>query len=370
VRDRLTALKIAADPMYQFGEAYAAGRVDVKGDLIEAQAAIGRALKQARGDGVLPQRLRKFVQRPRRNTLRGSRENIHHHYDMGNDFYKLWLDDQLVYTCAYYEDPSYSLEQAQRAKLNHVCLKLDLRPGESVVEAGCGWGALALHMARHYGVRVRAYNISKEQIAYARQQAKQSGLAEHVEFVQADWRSIRGQFDAFVSVGMLEHVGLDNYGQLGNVISGSLKPYGRGLIHSIGRNRPARFNPWIERRIFPGAYPPSICEMMRIFEPNDLSILDVENLRLHYARTCRHWLERFENAADAVRAMFDETFVRIWRFYLAGSAAAFESGWLQLFQIVFARGDNNQLPWNRRHVYHSAERSGDEPGVFGAEAAT
>jgi cyclopropane-fatty-acyl-phospholipid synthase len=150
---------------------------------------------------------------------------------------------------------------------------------------------------------------------------------------------------------MLEHVGRENYAQLGRVARRSLTSEGRGLIHSIGRNRPAPLNPWIERRIFPGAYAPSLGEMMQIFEPADLSVLDVENIRLHYARTLRHWLERYESAVDRVRSMFDETFVRMWRLYLAGSAAAFETGTLQLFQVLFSTRENNDLPLTREFMY-------------------
>jgi cyclopropane-fatty-acyl-phospholipid synthase len=243
------------------------------------------------------------------------------------------------------------LEEAQLAKFEHVCRKVRLRPGEHVVEAGCGWGGLALYMARHYGVTVDAYNVSREQIAYARRLAAAEGLAGRVNFVLDDWRSIRGRYDAFVSVGMLEHVGLANYRRLGEIIDGVLTPQGRGLIHSIGRNRPAPLDPWIERRIFPGSYPPSLAQMMMIFEPREFSVLDVENLRLHYAQTLRHWLARFERSAEQVRTMFDERFVRMWRLYLAGSVAAFEGGGLQLFQVVFARREANTLPWTRAHQY-------------------
>ena len=226
-----------------------------------------------------------------------------------------------------------------------------LRPGESVVEAGCGWGTLALHMARHYGVRVRAFNISREQVAYARERAEREGLAGQVEYVQDDYRNITGRYDAFVSIGMLEHVGVDNYEGLGAVVSRSLGDNGRGLIHSIGRNYPAPLQPWIEKRIFPGAYPPSLGQMMRIFEPWDLSILDVENLRLHYAQTLRHWLELYETASDRVEQMFDAKFVRMWRMYLAGSIAGFTTGTLQLFQVVFATRQNNDVPMTRTHLY-------------------
>jgi cyclopropane-fatty-acyl-phospholipid synthase len=235
--------------------------------------------------------------------------------------------------------------------MDHVCRKLRLRPGETVVEAGCGWGTLAMHMARNYGVRVRAFNISQEQVAYARARAAREGLSGSIEYVQDDYRNITGQSDAFVSVGMLEHVGVGNYPQLGQVARRCLGGRGRGLIHSIGRNHPAPMQPWIERRIFPGAYPPSLGEMTRIFEPSNFSILDVENLRLHYAQTLRQWLALFESASERVRSMFDEKFVRMWRLYLAGSVAGFTTGTLQLFQVVFAPGESNDVPWTRAYLY-------------------
>src|SRR5262249_50669655 len=194
------------------------------------------------------------------------------------------------------------------------------------------------HMARKYGARVAAYNVSQEQVAHARQRARDEGLADRVEFIEDDWRNIRGRHDVFVSVGMLEHVGKTNYARLGEVIDRALTDKGRGLVHSIGRNKPAPVDRWIERRIFPGSYPPSLAEMMRVFEPKELSVLDVENLRLHYAQTLRHWLGRFERSVECIREMFDERFVRMWRLYLAGSVAAFETGELQLFQVAFARG--------------------------------
>ena len=235
--------------------------------------------------------------------------------------------------------------------MDHVCRKLQLKPGEQVVEAGCGWGALALHMARRYGVKVKAYNVSHRQIVYSRQRARADGLDGQVEFIEDDYRNIDGCFDAFVSVGMLEHVGVDNYRGLGDVVRRALKESGRGLIHSIGRNRPLPMNAWIEERIFPGAYPPTLSEMMAIFEPHQLSVLDVENLRLHYAQTLEHWLWRFEKSADRIAAMFDDNFVRAWRLYLAGSWAAFTTGEMQLFQVLFAPRNNNNLAWTRAHLY-------------------
>lgn len=294
--------------------------------------------------------------RSRTPDLSDSRSNIHHHYDIGNDFYRLWLDrEALQYTCAYYADATMTLEQAQQAKMHHVCRKLQLKPGERVVEAGSGWGGFALFMAQHYGVRVRSFNISHEQVAWSRDWAKSRNLGERVEFVEDDFRNISGRCDAFVSVGMLEHVGVGNYRQLGALISRVLTKEGRGLVHTIGRDRPQPLNPWIAKRIFPGAYPPTLREMTDIFEPNGLSVLDVENLRLHYARTLEHWLERYEENLDSVESMFDPDFVRAWRLYLAGSNRAFVHGTLQLFQVLFSRSGMNTIPRTRAHLYARGE---------------
>lgn len=350
IRDRGALLKLINDPELYFGEMYSAGRIEVRGDFLEFLEAVYRVwplTSQGRGGKKL---LSPFFD-TRRNTISGSRRNIHHHYDIGNEFYRLWLDDQMVYTCAYFHHANTSLEDAQFAKLDHVCRKLRLQPGEKVVEAGCGWGALALHMAKHYGVTVKAYNISTEQIAFARQRAFDEGLDDQVEFIEDDYRNVQGEFDVFVSVGMLEHVGTDNYQELGRVIDGCLTENGRGLIHSIGLNFPRPMDAWTERHIFPGACPPSLAQMMQIFEPFDFSVLDVENLRLHYAKTLEHWLQRYEINIGRVTEMFDEEFARAWRLYLAGSLTAFKTGGMQLFQVSFARSDQNQIPWTRQYLY-------------------
>ncbi len=209
-------------------------------------------------------------------------------------------------------------------------------------------------MAQNYGVSVKAFNISHEQIAHARRRAEALGLASRVEFIEDDYRHITGPCDVFVSVGMLEHVGPNHYDELGRTIARSLSPQGRGLIHSIGQIRAGTpINPWIRRRIFPGAYPPAVTEMAALLEQKGFSILDVENLRLHYAATLRHWLARFEQAKDRVAEMFDPAFVRMWRLYLAGSTASFQSGELQLYQVVFARPQLNEIPWTRAGLYAS-----------------
>jgi cyclopropane-fatty-acyl-phospholipid synthase len=352
IADRRTVLGLLLDPQVRFPDSYCAGRIEVDGDLIKLFVTLYKIFDASEtGDSTAGRIIRK-LQRPRRNTLMGSRDNIHRHYDLGNDFYSLWLGKTMAYTCAYYPSAQATLDQAQVAKMDHVCRKLQITSADTVVEAGCGWGSLALHIAKHYGAKVRAFNISKEQIAYARLRAREQGLEGRVEYIEDDYRNIGGTYDVFVSIGMLEHVGAENYEGLGRLIRRGLSAEGRGLIHTIGRNQPGSLHPWIERRIFPGAHPPSLGEMMQIFEPSNLSVLDVENIRQHYALTLRHWLQRYEEAIDAVRKIFaDEFFVRMWRWYLAGSIAAFETGTLQLFQVLFTTQKNNAIPLTRDFMY-------------------
>ena len=350
--DRGSLYRVIANPDLNFGDLYSAGRVTVDGNLIASMEEVYRCMQRVSKSSWMGHLISAWQKRPRANSLRGSVNNIHHHYDLGNEFYGLWLDKEAMqYTCAYYPAIDATLEEAQIAKMHHISRKLQLKPGDTVVEAGCGWGGLARFMAKHYGVNVRSYNISREQVAYAKNQVRLQGLESQVEYIEDDYRNITGEFDAFVSVGMLEHVGQQQFKALGAVVDRCLKPDGRGLLHSIGRNSPQLMNAWIEKRIFPGAYPPSIKEMMDIFEPYDLSVLDVENIRLHYAKTLEHWLERFDAHDEKISETFDENFTRAWRLYLAGSIAAFTTGELQLFQVVFNRQECNQVPWTRSHLY-------------------
>ena len=343
IKNRQALFSWMWDPELNFGEAYMFDAVEIRGDIVKLLEEVYRAWPDAKR--------RSWWLWQESNGERAARENVHHHYDLGNEFYRLWLDRQMVYTCAYFPTPDCALEGAQVAKIDRVCRKLQLKPGERVVEAGCGWGSLALFMAKQYGVSVCAFNLSAEQIAYARERAAAEGLTDRVHFIEDDYRNVEGTYDAFVSVGMLEHVGLSDYQTLGRVIDRSLTDRGRGLLHFIGRNRPMPLNAWIRKRIFPGAYTPTLGEVFEhVLEPQDFSVLDVENLRLHYAKTLEHWSRRFNAAAGDVERMFDDTFVRAWRLYLAGSQAAFNAGCMQLFQVVFARGDGNAIPWTRTDV--------------------
>ena len=353
VNSRIAYSRLMIQRELAFGNGYSDGQIEVEGDLIEFLCEVYRAKRQAQGSRSLL-RLYEFLtkKKPRKNTLAGSKSNIHHHYDLGNEFYSLWLDrEAMQYTCAYYPIESMTLEQAQIAKMEHVCRKLMLKPGQTVVEAGCGWGGLARYMAKTYGVKVKSYNISHEQIVYATERARLDGIDDRVEYIEDDYRNIKGSYDVFVSVGMLEHVGRRNYRELGAVVDRCLAKNGRALVHSIGRNAPELMSAWIEKRIFPGAYPPTISEMMDIVEPYNFSVLDIENLRLHYAKTLRHWLERFDSHEQTISKMFDDRFVRAWRLYLSGSIASFLVGALQLFQVTFARESDNSIAMTRENLY-------------------
>jgi cyclopropane-fatty-acyl-phospholipid synthase len=362
IRDRETLAGLLRDPEVNFGDAYMDGRIEVQGDLVQFLEAVYQAMERSPFTGSWYARLAsKWMDLLQDNSRHGSRKNIHSHYDLGNDFYKLWLDEQMLYTCAYFPAPSATLEQAQIAKMDHVCRKLRLQPGETVVEAGCGWGALALHMAREYGVSVKAYNVSREQIAFARERARAEGMSDRVEYIEDDYRAISGKFDAFVSVGMLEHVGLDHFQEFSEIIHRSIGDTGRGLLHFIGRNYPAVFSRWIRKHIFPGGFVPSLRESLKVLEPKNYSVVDVENLRMHYAKTLEHWLERFESSKQQVAAMYDSRFVRAWRLYLAGSIAAFRVGHLQLFQILFTGSQREPIFWTRDPLYTDAISTDAKP---------
>lgn len=356
--DQKTLLRVVTSPEMGFGDGYSDGKIVIEGDLVGALDAIYVARR-----GRKPGLLARWLLWTQHNTLRGSRKHIHYHYDLGNDFYRRWLDVEMQYTCAYFPDENATLEVAQVAKMDHVSRKIWLQPGETVVEAGCGWGGLALHMARTYGVNVKAYNISHEQIAFARERAKGEGLSNQVEFIEDDYRNIRGRFDAFISVGMLEHVGPEHFRELGRVIQRAIGDSGRGLLHFIGRNYDRPLSVWIKRRIFPGGHPPTLRSVMDIFEPQDFSVLDIENLRMHYARTLEHWLERFENSWDSVQKQYSAHFARMWRLYLAGSIAGFRTGTMQLFQVVFAGRECKTIPWSRAYLYEGSERQSGEPWI-------
>lgn len=338
LRDGAALRRLLLRPSVAAGDAFCAGALDVDGDLDEVLRRLFDAAWNAPpGLGSRALRLAQVASDASVALWPAwARRRATPHYDAGNDFYALWLDRRLVYTCAYFADASATLEAAQEAKLDLVCRKLRLKEGDRVVELGGGWGALALHMAGRYGARVRSFNVSEEQTLYAREAARRSGLADRVEFVLDDYRRACGSYDAVASVGMLEHVGRAGYASLGRLLASLLAPNGRGLLQSVGRHRAMPTQAWIRRHVFPGGYAPSLGETRAIFEAADLAVLHVENLGEHYEKTLEHWLARFRRHRHSIAARHGEPFARRWELYLASSRASFATGWSQLYQIVFA----------------------------------
>ena len=342
-----------------FGESYMAEEIDVLGDIQDMVRLSFHLEEEANMKPSFLEQVKILIgYLSRRNTMKGSRKNISSHYDLGNDFYKLWLDETLQYTCAYFEDPGYSLEQAQVAKMDLICRKLKLHPGDHVLESGSGWGHFAVHAARKYGVKITSYTISTEQIKYCEELAASHGLTkDQVEFVLDDYRNIpkKGiKYDKFVSVGMFEHVGKENYPEYFNIVHDALKPNGLAMIHTIGNLAPHPTDPWLEKHIFPGGYVPSLQEFTKALEMVNrrLHIIDLENLRYHYALTLDHWSERLEKHADIIREKYDEAFLRKYRLYLRGAAAGFRYGGILLFQILLINGYDNNIWLTRNHFFN------------------
>ena len=357
IADRGALWRLGLDPALQFGELYTAGRITLEsGDLVAGLREILAA--NPPGTPLAPTaRLARYIAAVRPKAQALARAQAPAHYDLGNDFYRLWLDPTLSYTCAYFTSAAATLQEAQLAKLDHVCRKVGLQAGSEVVEAGSGWGSLALHAASRYGAKVKSYNVSREQVNFARARARSAGLEGRVEFSEEDSRNATGRCDAFLSVGMLEHVGPAHYPELGQLARRLLRPDGFGLIHTIGRVTPEAVDPWIRKRVFPGTYVPSLAELMAVFEPNGLAVTDVENLRPHYARTLALWLGNFERQRAALSRHRDAAFLRLWQLYLAGSCAAFEAGRMQLYQVAFTSPANRKAPWTRESLYEPDART-------------
>jgi len=353
VHDRRTLLGLATNPDLCFGQAYTAGGLDVRGPFEPVLEALSRL---SAPEPTWRTRLMTAIASP--TTLGDARRHVHEHYDLGNDFYAGWLDANMFYTCAYFAQPDQTLEAAQAGKADRVCRKLHLQETDHVVDAGCGWGGFALHAARHVGCRVTAFNVSREQLEFARARARRDGLDHLVSFVDDDYRNITGPCDAFVSLGMLEHVGRRQFDDLARVLARAVRRHGgRGLLHFIGRDVPCPLNAWLRRRIFPGAYAPTLGEVTSdVLAPAGMSVADVENLRLHCARTLAHWSERYEASVGAVRTERGNQFARAWSLYLAGSQAAFASGWLQLYQVVFSPRESDPPWWTRDDALVTPER--------------
>lgn len=334
-----------------FGEEYMAGDIQVEGDFQRLLRFGTDAAFLNLPMGLKAKLAIKHLRQTSLNTLSRSQKHVAHHYDRGNDFYKLWLDKTMAYSCAYFRHENDTLEQAQQQKYEHICRKLQLKVGETLVDIGCGWGGMLIYAAKHYGVRGLGCSLSKQQVEYATDLVKHEGLSENISIVFEDYRNIKGEFDKFVSVGMFEHVGKQFIPTFMEKTRSILKRGGIGLLHTIGEERSMPGDPWTLKYIFPGGYIPALDEIARTMGEVGLVPTDIENLRLHYARTVEEWIIRYEAQIEKVEAMFDASFVRMWRMFLNGCVVNFRYGSPRLYQVLFTNGLNNTLPLTREHIY-------------------
>ena len=300
----------------------------------------------------------------RNDGVRASR-NVQHHYDIDHRLYELFLDEDMQYSCAYWREGVTSLDQAQRDKKRHIAKKLLLEPGMEVLDIGCGWGGLALTLARDYGVRVTGVTLSNDQYQTSLKRAQEAGLSDRVTFKLLDYRNEPGSYDRIVSVGMFEHVGRRSYGEFFAQIDRLLKPDGVALLHTIGRMvAPTPINAWMEKYIFPGAYLPSLSQLTPHLEQRGLWLTDFEMLRLHYAKTLKAWDDRFQARRQEIAEMFDERFCRMWEFYLQLCEVAFRRRTLVVFQLQLAK-QFGALPATREYIY-TENLAADEPALIAA----
>ncbi len=353
--------RILLNPRLGLGETYMDGEVSVDDDDIMGLVELVRRNNPWEKGGEIGKRksLKKFLgqlARPLRqmNGIANSRRNVVHHYDLSNDFYRLWLDADMQYSCAYWSEANDTLERAQLAKKAHIAAKLALQPGQKVLDIGCGWGGMAIYLNQVADVDVLGITLSEEQLKLARERAQAAGVAKRVKFELLDYRVLAkrapGYFDRIVSVGMFEHVGVPQYETFFRACANLLKDDGVMLLHTIGRfGSPGATDAFTRKYIFPGGYIPALSETLAASEKMKLIASDVETLRLHYAMTLREWYARVQLHRDAIIAQYDERFYRMWIFYLAGATAAFESGGMGNYQIQFVR-NRRALPITRDYI--------------------
>ncbi|MCG8425380.1 MAG: cyclopropane-fatty-acyl-phospholipid synthase family protein [Proteobacteria bacterium] len=337
----------------RLAEAYMDGAIDIEGDLERFVRLVFLLKSDDLELGALGRAALSTLALRQRNSRDQAKKNIQHHYDLGNDFYRLWLGAGMVYSCAYFHRPDDGLDQAQQQKLRHLCAKLRLQPGHRVLDVGCGWGQLLLYAAKEYGVQGVGVTVSEEQVDEARMRIAERELGHRVAVSLRDYRDIPldRPFDRIISVGMFEHVGrefIDTYFQH---TSRLLRKGGCGVLHTMGRMRVAPTSEWLRKYIFPGMYFPSLDEIATSMGQHDLTIVDIENMRLHYALTIDRWIEEFERNSQQIQHMFDERFIRMWRLYLHSAKASFKYGDLQVWQITYTKGLDNEWPLQRNYLY-------------------
>jgi cyclopropane-fatty-acyl-phospholipid synthase len=367
--DKAAEWELVRDPEMGLGELYADGRLELtQGDLYDLLALGARNILAPGGPGILTMQRALLGARQRLGpgvAPGRARANAAHHYDLDARFYRLFLDDDLQYSCAYFETPGASLEAAQLAKKRHIAAKLALSPDRKVLDIGCGWGGLALYLAENCGAQVLGVTLAREQLQLARQRAQAAGLADAVRFELKDYREVEGRFDRVVSVGMFEHVGPRNYDAFFARVAGLLAQDGVALIHTIGHlGAPAPTSSWVRKYIFPDGYIPSLMEITPSLARAGLVVADLEILREHYALTLEHWRARFEANRDEAREIFGERFCRIWEFYLAGSQCAFRHEGCVVLQFQLVR-KFDALPITRDYLVHreaELRAAEDRPG--------
>ncbi|HVJ78637.1 MAG TPA: cyclopropane-fatty-acyl-phospholipid synthase family protein [Hyphomicrobium sp.] len=360
LKDNRAVAELLLNPELALGELYTDGRLIVSGGSVyDFLDLLGRNIP-----GLLPPQIGRwrhairtgFDRWRRGNSERIARRNVHHHYDIDDRIYSLFLDPDRQYSCAYFESERQNLEHAQLAKKRHLAAKLLVSENSRVLDIGCGWGGLALYLAELCGVDVTGVTLSPEQLKVAERRAQEKDLNLRVHFRLEDYRAVTETFDRIVSVGMFEHVGFRNYETFFGMISRSLKPDGIALLHSIGRlDGQSATNPWIAKHIFPGGYMPSLAEVLPAVENSGLIVTDIEILRLHYADTLAAWRSRFLSHRAEAAAVLGERFCRMWEFYLAGSEVGFRYGGLMVFQMQLAKKIDT-VPRTRNYIAEEESR--------------
>ena len=342
--------ELLADPSVALGEAYMKGDIDIEGDLQKFFESIIRNKDSFMNKNTVF-RLASKIKAP---SLIKSKKDIAHHYDIGNDFYSLWLDKTMSYSCGYFKNPTDTLYDAQMNKIHHILKKLNLKEGQHLLDIGCGWGYLIIEAAKLYKVKALGITLSEEQFKKAKERIKQEGLEDLVDVQLMDYRNLEKsnlEFDRIVSVGMAEHVGHTNLPLFFKNVDSVLKESGLFLLHNITNLVETEGNKWITTYIFPGGYLPTLREELNIAADINFRTLDVESLRLHYMKTLEEWCKNFMNHLDEERDMFDDEFLRMWHLYLATCAAAFHYWDIDIHQILFSKGINNTLPMTRKYLY-------------------
>ncbi len=374
VHDPALIRKLVLNAELHLGEGYMDEAFTIEGDDLHGLLTLalknlqriedeGREMWHRRIVGGLRTALRRFAQH---NPVGRAQRNVAHHYDLSGELYRLFLDEDMQYSCAYFTRPDMTLEEAQAAKKHHIAKKLLIEPGHRVLDIGCGWGGMGLTLARDHGAEVVGVTLSSEQHQVANRRAVEAGLQDRVKFLLQDYRNVTDSFDRIVSVGMFEHVGAPHYREFFRHLRRMLKPDGVALLHTIGRvTPPGATNPWITRYIFPGGYVPAMSEVMAAIEKEGLIVTDIEVLRLHYAETLRHWHDRFMANVDRVREIYDDRFCRMWRYYLVASELTFRHYGQVVFQFQIAR-KQDAVPLTRDYLYREAAATPAEPAA-GAE---